>query len=50
MGFSIVRRNGSEVWLPVKGSKAGRFYDAFSVLRFVDRVISDLKKAPSAKP
>jgi len=45
-GFTILRRDGSEVWLPVRGSKDGRFYDAFEVLRFVDRVKGDMASAP----
>lgn len=45
-GFGILRRDGTEVWLPVRGSKAGRFYDAFEVLRFVDRVKDDVTSAP----
>ncbi len=44
-GFGILRRDGSEVWLPVRGSKSGRFYDAFEVLRFVDRVKDDVTSA-----
>lgn len=47
-GFSVKHRNAGEVWITVKGSKAGRFFDAFTVLRFIDRVISDLKKAEAS--
>jgi hypothetical protein len=43
-GLKILRRDGSEFWLPVRGSKDGRFYDAFEVLRFLDRVQDDLLK------
>src|SRR4051794_12896437 len=28
-GLKILRRDGSEFWLPLTGSKDGRFYDAF---------------------
>lgn len=45
-GFGILRRDGAEVWLPVRGSKGGRFYDAFEVLRFVDRVKDDVTSGP----
>jgi hypothetical protein len=45
-GFGILRRDGTEVWLPVTGSKGGRFYDAFEVLRFVNRVKDDVTSAP----
>jgi len=41
-GLTIVCRSGSAFWLPVKGSKAGKFYDAFEILRFLDRVNSDV--------
>ncbi len=41
-GFGIAKRDGTEVWLPVRGSREGRFYNAFEVLRFVDRVKDDV--------
>ena len=41
-GFSLLLRDGTELHLPVTGSKDGRFYDAFEVLRFVDRVKDDV--------
>jgi hypothetical protein len=41
-GFNVLLRNGTEIRLPVIGSKDGRFYDAFEVLRFVDRVKEDV--------
>jgi len=41
-GFNLLLRDGIEIRLPVKGSKDGRFYDAFEVLRFVDRVKDDV--------
>lgn len=41
-GFSLLLRNGTEIQLSVTGSKDGRFYDAFEVLRFLDRVRHDV--------
>jgi hypothetical protein len=41
-GFTILKKDGNEFWLPVKGVKGGRFYDAFEILRFLDRVRDDL--------
>jgi hypothetical protein len=46
-GFSLLLRDQSSVWLPIGGSKAGRFFDAFEVLRFVDRVLADSRKPSS---
>ena len=40
-GFMLQLDDGSSFWVPVTGSKAGRFFDAFEVLRFVDRVLAD---------
>jgi hypothetical protein len=40
-GFTLLLNDGGEFWLPVAGSHGGRFFDAFAVLRFVDRVIED---------
>jgi hypothetical protein len=41
-GLTILLRDGGEFWLPVRHTKAGRFYDAFEVLRFLDRVRNDM--------
>jgi len=41
-GFGLLLRDGTEIRLPVRGSRDGRFYDAFEVLRFVDRVRADM--------
>ena len=40
-GFMLQLNDGNSFWVPVTGSKAGRFFDAFEVLRFVDRVLAD---------
>jgi len=44
-GLTIVCDDGREFWLPVNGLRTGGFYDAFEVLRFLDRVQSDLANA-----
>jgi hypothetical protein len=44
-GFSIRKRDDGEIWIPVAGSKDGRFYDAFEVLRFVHRAKTDALSA-----
>lgn len=41
-GFNLQLRNGESFWLPITGNKAGRFFDAFEVIRFFDRVLADL--------
>lgn len=41
-GFSLVLRNHKILWLPIGGSRLGRFFDAFEVLRFVNRVLEDM--------
>jgi hypothetical protein len=43
-GLSILRRDGNEFFLPVRGITANRFYDAFEILRFLDRVRADAAK------
>lgn len=40
-GFDLLRRDGSKFRVPITGSKGGRFFDAFAVIRFVDRVLTD---------
>ena len=42
-GFFITLHGGTRLWLTVLGVKNGRFYDAFEFIRFINRVISDLK-------
>ena len=46
-GFSLLLRDQSRIWLPIGGSRAGRFFDAFEVLRFVDRVLADAQNEPT---
>ena len=41
-GVSILRHNGREFFVPVRGVRADRFDDAFEVLRFLDRVRTDI--------
>jgi hypothetical protein len=41
-GFNMLLQDGRNFWLPITGSKSGRFFDAFEVLRFVDRVVADI--------
>jgi hypothetical protein len=41
-GFSVRCRDGRQVWVPVKGARAGKFYDAFEVARFLDRARIDV--------
>jgi hypothetical protein len=43
-GLTILQQDGSRCFLPVRGHKAGRFFDAFGVLRFLDRVRTDIGK------
>jgi hypothetical protein len=40
-GFTVLLRDSTEIWLPVSGVKNDRFYDAFEILRFIDRVKED---------
>jgi hypothetical protein len=42
IGFNLQLKNGCLFWIPVTGKRGGRFFDAFEVIRFFDRVISDL--------
>jgi hypothetical protein len=42
-GLKIIRHDGSELPLPIRGIRADRFYDAFEVLRFLDRVRADIE-------
>jgi hypothetical protein len=41
-GFTVLLRDGTEIWLPVRGVRNDRFYDAFEILRFIDRVKEDV--------
>jgi hypothetical protein len=43
-GITIIRHDGREFFLPVRGVRAGRFFDAFEVLRFFDRIRADTNK------
>lgn len=43
-GLGILLRDGTEIWLPVRGSTDGKFYDAFEILRFLDRVVDDMAR------
>lgn len=45
IGLSVERRDGSAFWLPVAGVVSGRFYDAFEMMRFLDRVCADIAEA-----
>lgn len=42
-GFSLILRDKRTFWLPIGGSRLGRFYDAFEVLRFVNRILEDIR-------
>jgi len=42
-GFNILMRGRVKMWVPVEGEQEGRFYDAFEFIRFIDRVLEDLK-------
>jgi hypothetical protein len=37
-GLNILLKDGTEIWLSVKGSARGRFFDAFEVVRFLNRL------------
>ena len=39
-GINLRLRSGEGFWLPITGNKAGRFFDAFDVLRFFDRILT----------
>ena len=41
-GLLLTTRDGQQIQLPIKGQR-GRFYDSMEMLRFVDRVMQDLK-------
>ena len=41
-GFTVLLQDGTEIWLPVRGVRNDRFYDAFEILRFIDRVKEDV--------
>jgi len=41
-GFFLIMKNKTRVWLPVSGRVNNRFYDAFEVIRFIDRVLTDI--------
>jgi len=43
-GFFVLVDDSSQVWLPVVGHKDNKLFDAFGVMRFVDRV-SKLKRS-----
>jgi hypothetical protein len=42
-GFALALRDGRKLWLPVAGNRAEKYFDAFEVLRYIDRVIADLE-------
>lgn len=42
-GLNIRLKSGDTFWLPVRGTK-GRFRDTFEFLRFLDRVVEDVRK------
>ena len=44
-GLHLLLRNGTQLWLPVTGCTDGRFYDAFEMWRFINRVIGDRQKS-----
>ncbi len=46
-GFDLLQRDGRRYRVPIAGSKGGRFFDAFEVIRFIDRVLAD--RAAAAK-
>ena len=41
-GFNVRCRDGRQVWVPVRGAHAGKFYDAFEVTRFLNRARIDV--------
>jgi hypothetical protein len=43
-GLNILRRDGGEFLLPVRGVSGSRFYDAFEVSRFLNRARVDVDK------
>lgn len=47
-GLSIQLVDGSSVWLPVRGAKNDRTFDAFEVWRFLLRVKADLERTDGA--
>jgi hypothetical protein len=46
-GFIISLHDGTEFLLPVRGVKSGKFYDAYAVMRFLDRARADVGKSES---
>ena len=41
-GLKLALRDGSESHIPIRGGR-GRFRDAYEFLRFLDRVLADLR-------
>ena len=41
-GFYILSKN-KEYWLPVRGNKNHRHFDAFEIIRLIDRILEDIK-------
>ena len=44
-GINLRLLSGKDFWLPITGNKAGRFFDAFEVVRFFDRILSPITPA-----
>lgn len=42
-GLLLKTRNGKQLQLPIKGQR-GRFFDSMEMLRFLDRVMQDLRQ------
>ena len=47
-GLLLLLRDGQRQQLPVKG-KSGRFFDSMEILRFVDRVLQDVRGQAATK-
>lgn len=42
-GLAIILKDGQEIYLPVRG-RHGRFVDSMEILRFIDRVLAELRE------
>jgi hypothetical protein len=45
-GFELSKKDGSMFWIPITGSKNDHFFDAFEVIRFIDRIL-EIEKHPT---
>jgi hypothetical protein len=43
-GLHILLIDGEKIWLPINGVVRNKLYDAFEFIRFIDRVVGDLKR------